>query len=91
MPTRTVPATPVDPNLRQAVVVSVPTAGRILGVGRNTAYQAARTGDIPAIHISGRLVVPVAALRRMLGEVLEMATTMETVNTPIRLDGQVAS
>jgi excisionase family DNA binding protein len=45
---------------------SVPEAGKILGLGRDSAYQAARNGQIPIIRI-GRLVrVPLAGLERML-------------------------
>jgi hypothetical protein len=54
---------------RNEVTLSVPDAGRVLGVGRNCAYGAAQTGEIPTIKIGARLVVPVAALRRKLGEI----------------------
>jgi excisionase family DNA binding protein len=46
--------------------VTVEEAGRQLGVGRNTAYEAARMGQIPVIRIGKRMVVPVAALERLL-------------------------
>lgn len=46
--------------------ISVPEAGRLLGVGRNCAYEAARRGEIPTIRIGRMLRVPKAALRRML-------------------------
>ena len=42
--------------------------GRILGLGRNGAYDAARRGEIPTIRIGRRLLVPRAALLRLLGE-----------------------
>jgi excisionase family DNA binding protein len=42
-------------------------AGRLPGVGRNQAYEAAKTGQIPIIKIGRRLLVPKAALDRMLG------------------------
>ena len=45
---------------------SVPEAGRILGVGRTAAYEAARTGEIPTIRIGRRILVPVTALERLL-------------------------
>ena len=45
---------------------SVPEAGKILGVGRDAAYEAARTGQIPTIRLGRRLVVPKAALDRLL-------------------------
>jgi excisionase family DNA binding protein len=46
--------------------ISVEEAGRQLGIGRNTAYEAARAGQIPTIRIGKRLVVPVAAFERLL-------------------------
>jgi excisionase family DNA binding protein len=47
--------------------IDVPEAGRILGLSRNAAYDAAARGDIPTIRIGKRLLVPKAALDRMLG------------------------
>jgi hypothetical protein len=44
-----------------------PTAGRALDLGRNSSYDAARRGEIPTLKIGGRIVVPTALLRRMLG------------------------
>jgi len=41
-------------------------AGRLLGVGRNQAYEAARRGEIPTIRIGKRMLVPKAALDRLL-------------------------
>ena len=43
-----------------------PQVGNILGLGRAATYDAARRGDIPTIHFGRRIVVPTAALRRML-------------------------
>jgi excisionase family DNA binding protein len=44
----------------------VPEAARILGIGRSAAYEAVRRGEIPSIRLGKRLVVPRAALERML-------------------------
>jgi excisionase family DNA binding protein len=49
--------------------LSVPEAGRWLGIGRNAAYEAARRGEIPTIRIGRLLRVPVVALERKLEEV----------------------
>ena len=49
-------------------VLSVPAAGRILGLGRSAAYDAARRGDLPTLRIGRRLVVPRARLAELLGE-----------------------
>jgi excisionase family DNA binding protein len=48
--------------------VNVEEAGRILGIGRNSAYEAVRRGEIPVIKIGKLLRVPVVALERMLEE-----------------------
>jgi excisionase family DNA binding protein len=49
-----------------ARTVSVPEAGRQLGVGRDAAYRAAALGQLPTIRIGRRLLVPRAALERLL-------------------------
>jgi hypothetical protein len=43
-------------------------AGRLLDLSRQGAYDAANRGELPAIRIGRRLVVPVVKLRRLLGE-----------------------
>jgi excisionase family DNA binding protein len=49
--------------------VSVPEAGRLLGIGRNAAYEAAKRKEIPTVRIGKLLRVPVIALQRKLEEV----------------------
>jgi excisionase family DNA binding protein len=51
----------------ERLTYDIPEAGRLLGVGRNQAYEAAKRGEIPTIKIGNRLLVPKAALRRLLG------------------------
>ena len=46
--------------------ISVQEAGRLLGISKNSAYTAAQDGVIPTIRIGRRLVVPMAALDKML-------------------------
>lgn len=48
--------------------LSIPEAGKAIGVGRAAAYEAARTGQIPTIRIGRRLLVPIVALEQMLSE-----------------------
>ena len=50
----------------QSVVLKVPEAGAMLGLGRNAAYEAAKRGDIPTIRIGKLLRVPKAAFQRLL-------------------------
>jgi excisionase family DNA binding protein len=45
---------------------NIEEAAEMLGIGRNQGYEAARRGDIPTIKIGKRLLVPKAALERML-------------------------
>lgn len=40
----------------------------LAGIGRSTAYEAARRGEIPARRIGSRYVIPVALARVWLGE-----------------------
>ena len=51
-----------------SAVLTVEEAGRLLGIGRGLAYEAARRGDIPTLRIGRRLVVPRAALDRILND-----------------------
>ncbi len=46
---------------------TVEEAARILGLGRNTTYVAARRGELPTIRIGKRFIVPRAALEKLLG------------------------
>jgi len=53
-------------NKRDRETLSVPEAARKLGIGRNSAYDAARRGDIPTVRIGGRILIPKKALERLL-------------------------
>ena len=46
--------------------VTVEQAARILGVSRGAAYRAVRAGEIPAIRVGRRIIVPVRALDELL-------------------------
>lgn len=46
--------------------ISVEEAAAILGISRAKAYDCARTGEIPSLRFGRRIVVPVAALDRLL-------------------------
>jgi excisionase family DNA binding protein len=53
---------------------TVHEAAKILRIGRDAAYEAARTGAIPAIRIGHRILIPRAALEAMLaGKTTEAA------------------
>jgi excisionase family DNA binding protein len=51
----------------ERLVYTVPEAGRLLGLGRNAAYEAAKRGDIPTLRVGRLLLVPKIPFHRMLG------------------------
>jgi len=50
----------------ERLVMTVPEAGRQLGLGRNASYEAARRGEIPTIKLGRLIRVPVKRFERML-------------------------
>jgi excisionase family DNA binding protein len=50
----------------QRKTVTISEAAAELGISRNSAYQAATKGEIPTIRVGRLLLVPRAALDRML-------------------------
>ncbi len=46
--------------------LTVEETARALGIGRGSAYEAVRRGEIHSIRVGKRLVVPRAALERLL-------------------------
>jgi excisionase family DNA binding protein len=43
-----------------------PEVGQMLGLSRPSTYAAAKRGEIPTLRIGGRILVPRAALKRLL-------------------------
>jgi excisionase family DNA binding protein len=54
--------------MKSDLTLTVTEAAKRLGVGRNVAYNAAKSGQIPTIRIGNRILVPVAALDRHLAD-----------------------
>ncbi len=54
------------PDPIEVPTVDVETAGAWFGLSRSSAYAAVQAGQIPSIRLGRRLVVPVAAVRRLL-------------------------
>lgn len=54
------------PNPYTVPVVTVETAGQLLGMSRRAAYRAASDGSLPTIRVAGALRVPVASLYALL-------------------------
>lgn len=46
--------------------LTIPEAAAVLGISDGLAYRAARTGQLPALRVGRRYVVPTAALEELL-------------------------
>ncbi|MBK5222033.1 MAG: helix-turn-helix domain-containing protein [Acidimicrobiia bacterium] len=53
------------------LTLTVEEAGRALGVGRSTAYELVRSGDLASIRLRRRIVVPTAHVAEQLGVTLD--------------------
>jgi hypothetical protein len=58
-------------DIRSRATLTVPEAGRVLGLSRNGAYDAAARGDFPVIRIGSRVIVPAPAFLALLGATAE--------------------
>ena len=52
----------------QPLTYTVEEAAKLLRIGRNQGYDAARTGELPTIKIGKRILVPRLALERLLAQ-----------------------
>ena len=51
---------------QECLTYSVPEAGKLLGLSRNTAYDAVKRKELPTIRLGRKIRVPKAALQRLL-------------------------
>jgi hypothetical protein len=66
--------TTMDENKGGCRTISVPEAGQIyFGLSRNGSYDAAARGEIPTIKIGRKFRVPVAAMEKKIGRVIDAA------------------
>lgn len=49
--------------------MTVTEVAAALGISRTTAYECVRTGDLPALRLGGRIVLPTQAIDDLLGQV----------------------
>ena len=50
------------------LTLTIEEAANLLGIGRQLAYDKVKTGEIPVLKIGRRLLVPRAALEKLLNE-----------------------
>jgi excisionase family DNA binding protein len=55
------------PRAEDQPTLTVVRAAAVLGIGKSSAYAAISRGEIPSIRLGGRVLVPTAALRKMVG------------------------
>ena len=60
---------------QERFTLSVPEAAKLLGIGKNLAYEAVQRGEIPSIKVGRRLLIPRVALEQMLAEANGTART----------------
>ena len=60
-------------NLSESLVLTVGEAARLLRLSKTTTYDQIRQGSIPSIRMGKRILVPRAALMRMLEETMRKA------------------
>ena len=53
--------------VRRSPTCSIEEAAILLGIGRSTAYAAARDGSLPTLRLSHHLLVPTTKLLAMVG------------------------
>ena len=52
----------------QPLTITVERAGQLLGISRGLAYDLIRRGELPAVRLGRRLVVPVGAVENLLND-----------------------
>lgn len=57
------------PEIRDRATLTVVEAGKVLSLGRDASYRAAKAGQIPTIQVGRRLVVPAQRFLALLGAV----------------------
>jgi excisionase family DNA binding protein len=58
--------TALVPEAANQPTMQVDDVAKALGLSRAAAYNGVQTGEIPSIRVGRRIVVPTAAVRRML-------------------------
>ncbi len=53
--------------MQERLTYTVEEAARLLGISRSTAYECVRRGEIPALTLGRRVLIPRTALETLLG------------------------
>lgn len=67
----------------ERATLTVKETAALFGIGRNAAYEAIKRGDIPALRIGRRILVPRAALGLLLADPhTKTGATQDTEGSP---------
>ena len=66
------------------LVLTIPEVALLLRIGRSAAYEAARRGDLPVIHLGRKLRVSRSSLARLLDE---EGSALSSTADPLPTDG----
>lgn len=53
----------------ERIAVGIDEAALMLGVGRSTIYNWQKAGKLPSVKVVGRRLIPVSAIRSLIGEI----------------------
>lgn len=56
------------PDPKTTPTLTVIEAGKVFGLSKDSAYRAAKTGELPTLRFGRRILVPTARLLEMLGQ-----------------------
>ncbi len=52
----------------ERLAISIPETAKLLGLSRNSTYEAAKRGELPTLIVGRRILVPLSALQKLLVE-----------------------
>ena len=52
----------------ERLAISIPETAKLLGLSRNSAYEAAKRGELLTLIVGRRILVPLSALKKLLVE-----------------------
>lgn len=74
----------------EPLTYSVTEAAQVLGISRTTAYECVRTGELRAVRLGRRLVVPKTAITALLDGPTPTAPSASTAE-PVDIDLDIGS
>ena len=68
----------------ESLTFTVSEAARVLGISRTTAYECVRTGELRAVRLGRRLVVPKVAIVELLAGSISPTPSPPATRPPLR-------